>query len=846
MNTQALPIFKVIPQIKHALTQGHNIILQAEPGAGKSTVVPLEIIKGGMFDDRKIIMLQPRRVAAKSIAHFLASALGEKVGQTVGYRVRNESKVSTMTKLEIVTEGILTQMIQHDPELSGIGLIIFDEFHERSLHADLSLMLAKEVQQSLREDMVLLVMSATIDARELESYMQNTHTISVEGRVFPVELEYQSIKHKTLESGVVSAVKTFIHQTSGDVLVFLPGVKEISTCLNVAKQSLNQDEIECLALHGALPLKEQQRVLRHAPLDKRKVVFSTNIAETSLTLPNITGVVDSGLERKLHYDPNSGMSRLLTKRISLASAEQRKGRAGRVQAGKCIRLWSASENRSFEKYHLPEILNAELTDVVLQLAKWGNLHFGEIDWITAPPKAHFDSAMTLLTSLDLLSNSGAITQLGLEVSEIGLPVRLAKTIVMTTSDQHRAIACRLAAMLSEKDVLISSESADLMLRYQVMERTMTDAQPQSAKLNVSTLKSAQILENNLFQKVRNKTFRSALQKGKVTLDSNLDPVSVIACLALFAFPERLAIRRSKNSNRYLLANGKGVCLREHDPLCQHVLLVVTDCNIKEREGLIFSAVPIEMNTLTSVFKSSLDNVKTNVFEPNTGRFFSERSLNYQSIQLESLEKADADDAFIKKTICEQLKTKAEGLLNWTEACESWVKRLIWLGSVTDDFPVFSKQNLLERADEWLLPYIGKVNKLQDLKSINILPLIKSIISWETQSILEKQAPEYYQAPSGHRVKIDYDASQGPKVSIALQEVFGELVAPKLAGKVNLRFELLSPAKRPIQITSDIGQFWHTSYFDVAKEMRAKYPKHRWPTEPLKAEAGRSIKNKRGC
>ena len=368
------------------LKKGCNIILQAEPGAGKSTVVPLEILKDNHLDGQKIIMLQPRRVAAKSIAHYLAKLLGEEVGNTVGYRVRGESKVNTNTRLEIVTEGVLTQIIQNDPELSGIGLIIFDEFHERSLHADLSLMLAKEVQQSLRDDLLLFVMSATIDTALLENYLDNTQTISVKGRAFPVNVDYHDPKQSRLDSVVLSAVRQLITQTTGDILVFLPGIKEINQCLEVAQQGLDLTTINTLALHGSLPLQEQQRALKNSPDGQRNIIFSTNIAETSLTIPGVTGVVDSGLERALNYDPNSGISRLVTKKISLASAEQRKGRAGRVQQGECIRLWRESENTSLAQYHLAEILNADLTDMVVQLAKWGNANFAEIDWITKPPK----------------------------------------------------------------------------------------------------------------------------------------------------------------------------------------------------------------------------------------------------------------------------------------------------------------------------------------------------------------------------------------------------------------------------------------------------------------------------
>ena len=840
MNKLNLPICDVLEQICCGLEKGQNIILQAEPGAGKSTVVPLTLLSGSLFTNKKIVMLQPRRVAAKSIAYFLSKQLGEEIGQTVGYRIRNETKVSNKTRLEIVTEGVLTQMIQNDPELDGVGLIIFDEFHERSLHADVSLMLAKEVQQSLRDDLRLFVMSATLDADLLEKYLDNTVTISVKGTAYPVSVSYLSAKPRTLESSVVSGVKDLLATTSGDILVFLPGIKEINQCIETTKRSIDTFAIDVLALHGTLSLNDQQRVLQASSLSQRKIIFSTNIAETSLTIPNITGVVDSGLERKMVFEPNSGMSRLTTKKVSLASAEQRKGRAGRTQQGKCIRLWRESENGSFEKYHQADILNADLSDVIIQLAKWGTSHFDEIDWITAPPKAHFNSTVDLLQSLGLLTSAGSITQLGIIASELGIPVRLAKMIAMAGSSEHRKIACRLAAILSERDFLFSNDSTDLMLRVNMLGRSISELKSTQVNANISVISGVKELERSLFQKVRQ--LSSAFSSAE--LASVNDISSVVACLALFAFPDRLALRRGAESYRYQLANTKGVRLKPHDPLCRHELLVVCNCDLREREGVVFSAIPIDFRLLSDVFETSLEIKNSNIFDENSGRFFAEESVFYQNIKVATKGQTDADSAYIAAKIKELVAQKGESLLNWTPSCESWVKRLVWLSSVDNEFPHITKQSLFDSADEWLVPYVGKIKRLQDLKKVDVFSLIKSSISWEQQLVLEQAAPEYYRAPSGRKVKIDYDSSQGPKVSIILQEMFGELDSPKLANKVNLRFELLSPAKRPIQITSDIGQFWHTSYAEVAKDMRSQYPKHRWPTEPLKEKAGTSIKAKK--
>lgn len=839
MNKLNLPIYDVIEQICFGIENGKNIILQAEPGAGKSTAVPLALLSGAFFTDKKIVMLQPRRVAAKSITYYLSTQLGEDIGQTVGYRIRNETKVSDNTRLEIVTEGVLTQMIQNDPELDGVGLIIFDEFHERSLHADISLMLVKEVQQSLRDDLRVCVMSATLDTDLLETYLDNTETISVKGTAYPVSVDYLRERPRTIESSVLAGVKTLLANTSGDILVFLPGVKEINQCLEMAKHHIDSDTIDMLMLHGTLGLFEQQRVLQARTQGQRKIIFSTNIAETSLTIPNITGVVDSGLERKMVFEPNSGMSRLVTKKISLASAEQRKGRAGRTQHGQCVRLWRESENGTFEKYHQADIVRSDLTDVIMQLAKWGNTDFDEIDWITAPPKAHFNSTVSLLQSLGLLTSSGTITQLGHVTLELGIPVRLAKMIAMVSSSEHKKIACRLAAILSERDFLFSNDSADLMLRFNMLDTSISQLKARHVDVNIAVLSGIKELERSLSQKVRQ--FSSAFSSpalAKIT-----DIASVVACLVLFAFPERLALRRGKETNRYQLANGKGVKLKPHDPLCRHELLVVCNCDLREREGVVFSAIPIDLSLVKDVFETSLTIKNKNIFDPNNGRFFAQEGVFYQSIKLANKGQSDAEPDFIGSKIKELVAQQKESLFHWTSSCESWVKRLVWLSSIDNEFPKITKQSLFDKADEWLVPYIGKIKRLQELKKVDVLSLIKASISWELQSKLEKAAPEYYCAPSGRKVKIDYDSDQGPKVSIILQEVFGELTSPKLANKVNLRFELLSPAKRPIQITSDIGQFWHSSYAEVAKDMRSKYPKHRWPTEPLKEKAGRSMKAK---
>lgn len=824
-----LPIYQVTPQILNSLKIKPNLVLKAEPGAGKSTIVPLEMLRSGQFGDGKIIMLEPRRMAAKSIAYYLAKCLDEKVGQTVGYRIKNDTKVSANTKLEIITEGILTRLIQDDPELDGISVIIFDEFHERSLHADLSLMLAKEVQQSLRDDLNIVVMSATLDTQLIQSYIEQAEIVECEGRAFPVSTDYLTTDAREISKQVNMAVNRLLNQADGDVLVFLPGIREINHAIEFAQEHNPSNDLVRLPLHGSLPIDQQELVLQPNSNNKRKVIYATNIAETSLTIAGIKGVVDSGLEKVLTFEPNSGMSRLQTQRISKASAQQRKGRAGRLSEGACIRLWSQSQQQQLEPFQQEEILNADLSDLVMELARWGNLDFDNIDWLTPPPTANFDSTVEQLKQLGLLNSQASITPIGSLASKLPVSPRLAKMLLMA-NDSQQQVACNLAALISERDIIKNADSADLMIRYGMLE-------------SQSKTKS---FVHNIRQSARNLFKR--LQEIDVDLVeplplelTNLD--QLVPTLLLLAFPERLAKRRSNSSNKYQLANGKGVFLDESDPLCREEWLVVTNCDLRQKEGRIFSAVAFDVDTFKTYFEGELEQKNQNSFDAKTGRFSSVKTLCYQNLVAETLEVSTPDKSYIEQQLQSLLLTKGKDLLTWTNKCESWFKRLVWLGKHNSDYAECTESHLWQQAQTWLLPYANVEKNIAELKQVAVMPLLKAVLDWQQQEEFEKLAPEYFVTPSDKKVLINYDQDQGPTVSVVLQEVFGLIESPKIANTVNLRFELLSPAKRPIQITSDLNHFWQNSYFDVAKDMRAKYPKHRWPERPLLEKAGRSIKPK---
>jgi ATP-dependent helicase HrpB len=812
--------------------------LQAQPGAGKSTIVPLELLKAGFLNGQRIIMLEPRRVAARSIATYLAKCLGEKVGETVGYQVKNDKKISASTKLEILTEGVLTRRLQSNPELDGVGLIIFDEFHERSINTDLSLMLSLEVQQIIREDLRLLVMSATLDTNLVSKYLNSAPVILCEGRAYPVSVFHQKIDKKQLASNVCKAISSVI-EDKGDILVFLPGVADIKRCISQAVTVFSQhtlvqhNKLKLVALYGSLPLAEQEKAIALAPPEFKKIIFTTNIAETSLTIEGITCVIDSGLEKKLVFNPSSGMSKLTTANISKASAEQRKGRAGRLSAGKCIRLWSESEHSSLNDYQEEEILNADLASALMDLASAGHSQYEQINWLTAPPKAHFDSAQDLLIKLGLLDSSGKTTVLGKRSSGIPVHPRLARMMLEASNPQEREIASNIAALLSERDILRGQNGADLLTRLHLL-----------IEGNASDVNYALVNRNSLKIVLQDaRTLQSSIQHKSVKVDiSNI--ADIAAYLVLLAFPERLAKRRSDNSNKYQLANGKGVFLLEDEPLINSEYLVVNDCDAEKKEGRVFSAISFNKHIIEERLPHQIVEKTAYELASNNSRVYARVLKKYGSLIIEETRHNDVPEAFLLDSIKALIKAEARNILNWTQACDDWLKRVVWLGGKVENFPILSEKSIMAASEDWLLPYVSNIKKISDLKKVQILPLLSALLTYEEQKTLDKEAPKVYVTPSDKKVNIVYDKDLEPTVSVVLQELFGELKTPMLAGhSVAMRFELLSPAQRPIQITSDLGNFWGGSYVEVAKDMRAKYPRHRWPEDPFSEKAGRSYKSR---
>lgn len=830
-----LPIDKFLPELNALLSANNRVVLQAEPGAGKSTAVPLSLLSSGIFGNKKIIMLEPRRVAVKSIAHYLAGKLGEKVGQTIGYQVRNEQKTSKNTRLEIVTEGVLTRRIQSDPELCDVGLIIFDEFHERSLHADLALILSLEVQEAYNETLKMLVMSATIDTHQVASYLNNAPVLSCPGRSFPVKIEYHGQRSQYLTDTVLTVLKRELEQqVQGDILVFLSGQADIKRCIAAAQQSL-EPSVALLPLYGGLSLEQQSLALTGSNPQQRRVIFATNIAETSLTIEGINTVIDSGLEKLLTFDVKSGLSRLDTVNISKASAKQRSGRAGRLTEGKCIRLWSENEQQRLADYQPEEILNAELTSFILELSAWGITQYQEVNWLSKPVKHHFDVACELNQLLGFIDQNNKITYLGQQALSLGVEPRLASMLLRSHTAAETSIACLLAALLSEKDIIISPQSADITERFIILAEHF-HRKPIGQKVNRAALDQVVKLARN---------FASKLSVELALTYFNVEDFRECAAqLLFFAFPERLAKARDKRGERYLLANGRGVSLNENDPLINEQWLIVCHCDGKNKDGKIFTALPVMQSQLSSILPTDLRKETLYRLDNKKSAIHSVTKTYFKALKIAEVNNGTLSQADFTACIKEILQQEGLGFLHWTAKCQSWLTRVQWLGQQLDTFPKISAQHLLTTVDQWLIPYLGHVDSVKVLKQVDVYPLLIANLDWQQQQFLDENAPIYFQTPSNKQVLIRYDESQGPTVAVILQEMFGQLDTPKLAlQQVPLRFELLSPARRPIQTTSDLSHFWQSSYYEVAKDMRGKYPKHRWPDQPLAEKPGRSIKQK---
>ncbi len=797
-----LPIHEALPALKTALADGVSAVLVASPGAGKTTVVPLELLREPWRADGRIIVLEPRRLAARAAAERMAATLGEPIGETVGFRVRMQSRVSARTRIEVVTEGVFTRMILADPELAGVACVIFDEFHERSLDADLGLALAIDVQRLLREDLRLLVMSATLDGAAVARLLDGAPVIESQGRIFPVETLYLGRDDRLrLEDQVVRAVDKALAEQSGSLLVFLPGQGEIlRTAERLAERK--RPYVEIAPLYGALDPRDQDRAIKPAPDGVRKIVLATSIAETSLTIQGVRVVIDCGLARVPRFDPSSGLTRLATVRVSRAAADQRRGRAGRTEPGACYRLWDEAETRALPAYADPEILDADLSGLALDLARWGAKDAADLAFLDPPPAAAFAEARALLARLEALDGLGVLTPHGRALSAVPLPPRLAHMVLKAAETGQALRAARIAALVTERG--LGGRDADLRHRLESLDR---DRSPRA--------RDAKVLAD-----------RWTSFAGKA---GKAEPLSDGLLLA-FAYPERVARARG-GQGEFQLVSGRGAFLEPTDALAREPWLAVAELGGGDRRDRILLAAPLDPAELVA-FKDQFE-VEERLDESGGGRLRGKRltRLGRLTIREEILE--NPDPALIAHALSERVRREGLAALPWSPATQAWRERLAFVRASDPDWPDLSDAVLINALDDWLTPLLTGVRALTALKPDALDGTVRTLIPWDLQRRLDAEAPARWTAPTGNSFTIDYAAEAGPRVDVRVQEVFGIAVHPTVGG-VPLTMSLLSPGHRPIQTTKDLPGFWKGSWKDVRSDMRGRYPKHVWPEDPATA------------
>ncbi|QJU42767.1 ATP-dependent helicase HrpB [Serratia marcescens] len=806
-----MPVSAVLDELLVALQSAPQVLLHAPTGAGKSTWLPLQIMaKAGL--PGRIIMLEPRRLAAKNVAYRLAQQLGEEPGQTVGYRMRAESKSGPQTRLEVVTEGILTRMLQQDAELQGVSLVILDEFHERSLQADLALALLLDVQQGLRDDLKLLIMSATLDNARMTQLLPQAPVVVSEGRSFPVERLYQPLaSHQRLEDGVAAAVKRMLAEQPGSLLLFLPGVAEINRVLERLTGEVASDTDLC-PLYGALPLAQQQKAIQPAAPGRRKVVLATNIAETSLTIEGIRLVVDSGLERVARYDVRNGLTRLATQRISQASMVQRAGRAGRLEPGICWHLFAKEQAERAVEHAEPEILQSDLTGFWLELLQWGCHDPAQLTWLDAPPAAALAAARALLQRLGATDDGDKLTAPGRQMAALGCEPRLAAMLVAgaTLSADGLATAALLAALLEEP--------------------------PRGGQMDIGYWLSRP--QANWRQRAAQLAKRLPQRAGQV--DAELAP----RLLAL-AFTDRIAQRRGQDG-RYLLANGMGAAMNQDEALSRAPWLIAPSLlqGHNSPDARILLALPVDIEALAAQLPAMVMQRTAVEWDEEKGTLRAWKRQQIGRLTLRAQPLAKPADEELQQALLDWVRAQGLAVLNWEGAAEQLRVRLqcaqAWLPEA--EWPAMDEEPLLAALDQWLLPSLNGVRDLRGLKQVNLAEALSRLLDWQQKQRLDNALPTHYTVPTGSRLPIRYEAGKPPALAVRLQEMFGEQRSPMLAeGRIPVVLELLSPAHRPLQITGDLAAFWQGAYREVQKEMKGRYPKHVWPDDPATAVPTRRTK-----
>jgi ATP-dependent helicase HrpB len=817
-----LPVADIIPAVKSHLTTRSTLLVQAPPGAGKSTLLPLALLQEPWLEGKKILLLEPRRLATKSIAQRMANMLGEELGKTVGYRIRFDTCISAETRLEVITEGILTRMLHQDNALEDVAMVIFDEFHERNLFSEVGLALCREVQQVLRPDLRLLLMSATIDTEQL-SKLLDAPVIQSEGRQYPVEVRYlNDLDTYAIGEDTARQLLPLTKVHPGDFLVFLPGQGDIRKAEEILKKALPSDLI--VPLFGQLSFSEQQRAILPHPGGKRKIVLATDIAETSLTIEGVTVVIDSGFAKSSRFDARSGLSKLELHRISKDAADQRSGRAGRLAPGHSYRLWNKAIQGQLADFRTPELLEADLTGLVLDMQVWGKQDIRSMAWLSPPPLGALAQAEKVLESLEALEQ-GKLTAHGKEIHRIPVHPRIAHMMLFAKKSELLPLATDIAAVLEEKDPLPPNSGVDLNLRIEALRR---------------------FRERGLVQGGIKKIDKVAAQYRKLfSVDPDNGPVDPwsTGLLLAYAYPERIAAARPGNNAQFQLANGKIAQIGHKDDLAHESWLSVADVDAREGMGKIWLAAPLNPKDLAPLLKTK----EVLTWDRKKGGLLAHSEIRIGAILLGTRPLPKVDPAKASQAIVEAIVDEGQFLLDWNEQTMLLLARISSLKTwyPSQDWPAWTVTSLCENASQWLEPYLIGITRNEDFKKLNLSQILYQSLSFDQQQLLERLAPAALTVPSGSQITITYqEDGSTPLLSVRLQELFGLLDTPKInEGKVSLLIALLSPGYKPVQLTQDLKSFWASGYFEVKKELKRRYPKHEWPEDPLKAEAVRGVKKR---
>ena len=804
----SLPVDEALPRLKQALEARNAAVLVAPPGAGKTTRVPLALLDAPWLAGRKIVMQEPRRLAARAAARRMAATLGEAVGETVGYRVRLDSKVGPRTRIEVVTDGLFLRLLQDDPSLDGIGCVIFDELHERGLDTDLSFALVREAQSALREDLRVVAMSATLDPGPVADRLGGAATIESAGRMFPVETRYLDREAAgRIEDTMAAAIRRALGEQGGSALVFLPGVAEIRR-VEERLQGLGTDT-DIAPLYGDLSPADQDRAIAPAPPGRRKIVLATSIAETSLTIEGVRIVIDSGLMRLPRFSPRSGMTRLETVRVSQASSDQRRGRAGRLEPGVCYRLWTEEAQRGLLPFTPPEILDADLAPLALELAAWGVSDAASLPWLTPPPASALATARALLADLGALDGTSAITPHGRAMARLGQHPRLAHLVLEGRDLGQGKVAALIAAILGERDFLrLPPGQRDADLRHRV-DIALAGRAPR------------QLLET-----ARRMTPRDA---GKAA------DVSATGTLLALAYPDRIGRRRPGTAGRYLLSGGRGAALTEGDPMANEEFLVVADLDGAAQEPRIFLAAPITAVEIEEHYEERIFAEQVVHWSARDGAVLARQRRRLGALILEDKPLPKPDLAKLKSAMLDGVRQLGIAALPWSDELGRWRERVAFLRHHDDAWPDLSDASLLTSLEEWLAPFLDGISRKDHLARIDLAAALKVLVPWDRQRQLDALAPTHIEVPSGSRIPVDYANPAEPTLSVRLQEMFGLTETPRVGGRIPVTIHLLSPARRPVQVTRDLASFWANGYRAVKSELKGRYPRHYWPDDPLVAE-----------